>query len=31
LRYPKQGETYTVPDQTEIGLAENPPLFQAHF
>jgi hypothetical protein len=31
LRYPKQGETYTVPDQLEIGLAENPPLFQAHF
>jgi LmbE family N-acetylglucosaminyl deacetylase len=31
LRYPKQGETYTVPDQTEIGLAENPPLFEAHF
>jgi LmbE family N-acetylglucosaminyl deacetylase len=31
LREPKQGETYAVPDQLEIGLAENPPLFQAHF
>jgi hypothetical protein len=31
LREPKQGDTYTVPDQLEIGLAENPPLFQAHF
>ncbi len=31
LRYPKQGATYTVPDQREIGMAENPPLFEAHF
>ena len=31
LREPKQGDTYTVPDQTEIGLAENPPLERAHF
>ena len=31
LREPKQGETYTVPNQLDIGLPENPPLFQAHF
>lgn len=31
LREPKHGDTYTVPDQLEIGLAENPPLFRAHF
>jgi len=31
LREPKQGETYTVTDQREIGLAENPPLLRAHF
>ena len=31
LREPKQGETYTVPDQLDIGLAENPPLLSAHF
>jgi len=31
LREPKQGETYTVPDQLDIGLAENPPLLNAHF
>ncbi len=31
LREPKQGATYTVKDQVWIGLAENPPLFQAHF
>jgi LmbE family N-acetylglucosaminyl deacetylase len=31
LREPKQGETYTVPDQLLIGLPENPPLFRAHF
>ncbi len=31
LREPKQGETYTVSDQRNIGLAENPPLFRAHF
>ena len=31
LREPKQGETYTVPNQLDIGLAENPPLLHAHF
>ncbi len=31
LREPKQGETYTVPNQLDIGLAENPPLLSAHF
>ncbi len=31
LREPKQGETYDVPDQLEIGLAENPPLLRVHF
>ena len=31
LREPKQGDTYTVPNQTEIGLPENPPLLRAHF
>lgn len=31
LREPKQGDTYTVSNQLEIGLAENPPLFRAHF
>jgi hypothetical protein len=31
LREPTQGDTYTVSDQTEIGLAENPPLLRAHF
>lgn len=31
LRDPKQGETYTVPNQLDIGLAENPPLLRAHF
>ena len=31
LREPKQGDTYTVPDQTLIGLPENPPLLRAHF
>jgi LmbE family N-acetylglucosaminyl deacetylase len=31
LREPKQGETYTVPDQLLIGLPENPPLFRTHF
>lgn len=31
LREPKQGDTYSVPDQTEIGLPENPPLLRAHF
>lgn len=28
---PKQGDTYTVPNQLDIGLPENPPLFEAHF
>ncbi|HEX5228920.1 MAG TPA: PIG-L family deacetylase [Bryobacteraceae bacterium] len=27
----KQGDTYTVPNQQDVGLPENPPLFQAHF
>jgi len=31
LREPKQGDTYTVSNQMEIGLAENPPLLQARF
>jgi len=31
LREPKQGDTYTVKDQREIGLAENPPLLRARF
>jgi len=31
LREPKQGETYGVSNQLDIGLAENPPLFRAHF
>src|SRR5580698_7654269 len=31
LVQPKQGDTYTVPNQLDIGLAENPPLFEAHF
>jgi len=28
---PKQGDTYTIPNQLDVGLAENPPLFEAHF
>ena len=28
---PKQGDTYTIPNQLEVGLPENPPLFNAHF
>ena len=28
---PKQGDTYTVSNQLDVGLAENPPLFKAHF
>jgi LmbE family N-acetylglucosaminyl deacetylase len=28
---PKQGDTYAVPNQLDIGLPENPPLFEAHF
>jgi LmbE family N-acetylglucosaminyl deacetylase len=31
LREPKQGDTYAVSNQLEIGLAENPPLLRAHF
>lgn len=31
LRLPKDGATYTVPDQLEIGMAENPPLLHARF
>lgn len=31
LREPKQGDTYKVEDQQEIGLAENPPLLRARF
>ncbi|HYL72669.1 MAG TPA: PIG-L family deacetylase [Bryobacteraceae bacterium] len=31
LREPKQGDTYAVSNQLEIGLAENPPLLEAHF
>ncbi len=31
LRDAKQGDTYTVRDQQQIGLAENPPLLRARF
>jgi hypothetical protein len=31
LAQPKQGDTYTIPNQLDVGLAENPPLFEAHF
>ncbi len=31
LAEPKQGDTYTVSNQLDVGLAENPPLFKAHF
>jgi LmbE family N-acetylglucosaminyl deacetylase len=31
LAEPKQGDTYTIPNQLDVGLAENPPLFEAHF
>ena len=31
LSEPKQGDTYTIPNQLEVGLPENPPLFNAHF
>src|SRR5579884_410887 len=31
LREPKQGDTYTVNDQTLIGLPENPPLLNSAF
>ena len=28
---PKQGDTYSIPNQLDVGLPENPPLFNAHF
>jgi hypothetical protein len=28
---PKQGDTYTIPNQLDVGLPENLPLFEAHF
>jgi len=31
LSAPKQGDTYTVRNQLDIGLAENPPLLRARF
>ncbi len=31
LAEPKQGDTYTIPNQLDVGLPENPPLFNAHF
>ena len=31
LSEPKQGDTYTVRNQMDIGLPENPPLLRAHF
>lgn len=31
LREPKEGETYTVRNQLDIGQAENPPLLSARF
>jgi LmbE family N-acetylglucosaminyl deacetylase len=31
LVQPKQGDTYTIPNQLDIGLPENPPLYEAHF
>ncbi|HVX66360.1 MAG TPA: PIG-L family deacetylase [Bryobacteraceae bacterium] len=31
LARPRQGDTYSIDEQTEIGLAENPPLASAHF
>jgi len=31
LREPRQGDTYTVSNQLDIGLAENPPLLRARF
>ncbi len=31
LREPKQADTYSVSNQLEIGLPENPPLLRAHF
>ena len=31
LEQPKDGNLYTVKDQREIGLPENPPVLEAHF
>ncbi len=31
LRDPKQGETYAVANQLDIGQPQDPPIFQAHF
>jgi LmbE family N-acetylglucosaminyl deacetylase len=31
LAQPRQGDAYTIDDQTLIGMAENPPLATAHF
>ena len=28
---PKKGDTYDIPNQLDVGLAQNPPLFNAHF
>jgi LmbE family N-acetylglucosaminyl deacetylase len=28
---PKQGDNYTIPNQLDVGLPENPPLYEAHF
>lgn len=28
---PKQGDTYSIPNQLDVGLPENPPLYEAHF
>lgn len=28
---PKEGDDYTIPNQLDVGLPENPPLFEAHF
>jgi len=31
LAEPKIGDTYTIPNQLDVGLPENPPLYEAHF
>jgi LmbE family N-acetylglucosaminyl deacetylase len=31
LSEPQHGDTYSVPNQLDVGLPENPPLFRAHF
>ncbi len=31
LRLPQQGASYTVPNQLDIGMAEDPPALEAHF